>query len=291
MYDHNRHLMSIIKMIGEGEMDDDLIHSLSIELKFATVNSVNYRGAPVHIKRNGRYYLMLYVTHDDLMDHFPDWPHSHLDFEWFLEYTHCPAYYFIEDESIRIRPCSRFQTCGGIIFLMDDEEYIIEGELLDYLNEFFKIDLYSVQQLKEKFDSMDYERLEELLCNFPRDWDEIIRQMGKSTLLFTTEIPDGRKHEEFDMIFDFFRFGPFGFNTDIAVSTTADIPGHEYAVIVNFKDMVDHALNFGLSEITVSTPKGEVRMSRQLLIEKYEMIEKYCDDSKIKQSHECIFRI
>lgn len=44
MYDHNRHLMSIIKMIGEGEMDDDLIHSLSIELKFATVNSVNYRG-------------------------------------------------------------------------------------------------------------------------------------------------------------------------------------------------------------------------------------------------------
>ena len=77
VHDHSRHLKAVLSEIRENGPRDDLIHSLLIELKFALVNSINHDGSPLYLKRDDKFYLMLYTIHDEAMNRFPDWPHSH----------------------------------------------------------------------------------------------------------------------------------------------------------------------------------------------------------------------
>jgi hypothetical protein len=291
MYDHNRHLIGVISQIKEEGASDELVHMLCVELKFAIVNSVNCSGCPMYIKRNAKNYLMLYTTHDDLMNHFPDWSHSHYKFRWFLENLNCPVYFTIDEKSNKISPCEDFETADGIVFRTGEDEFIVEDKLLDKINDYFKVDIYTLNEMKSMFESIDNERLEDLLSQSPQDWDEIIKEMQKSTMLFMLDVSDRSDYEEVDLIFDFLRFDTFGHGKEISLSTTKDLQGYQYAVIVNIKKAFDHILNFGLEGLTIHTSKEDAYMSRNLIIEKYELIEKCCDDKRLKHSHECIFKI
>jgi hypothetical protein len=291
MHDYNRYLRGVISQIMEEGLDDELLHMLCVELRFASVNSVNHKGSPMYVKRGEKKYMMLFLSFDDMMNHFPDWSHSHFSFDWFLEYLNCPVYFCIDEKSNAISPCGDFELPDGILFRMGEDEFILEGELLDRLKEYFEIDLYTVAEMRDIFDNLDNSLLDEMLGRWPQDWDEIITEIGKSTMLFMIDVSERSDYEEIDMIFDFLRFDTFGFNREISLSTTRNDPESQYAVIINFKKAVDHVLKFGLAGLAIRTPAGEAFMSRNLLIEKYELIEKYCDDEKLKKSHEFIFKL
>ena len=92
VHDHSRHLKAVLSEIKENGLEENLIHSLLIELKFALVNSINHDGSPLYLTRDGRFYLMLYTIHDEAMNRFPDWSHSHYSFKWYLEIIHAPVY-------------------------------------------------------------------------------------------------------------------------------------------------------------------------------------------------------
>jgi hypothetical protein len=116
-------------------------------------------------------------------------------------------------------------------------------------------------------------------------------EFGKSTVLFSINLRKMEEYEEYLTLFDVLKFDGLGFNNEISISTTKDIPESQYAVIVNFKKAVDHVLNFGLKGLTITTSYGEEYMPRDLLIDKYEMIEKHCDDEKLGVSQDCVFKL
>lgn len=289
--DHNRYLKGIISQIREEGLSDELIHSLFVELKFASMLSANYRGAPIYLKRNGRFYMLLFSELDDLMDHFPHWSHSHFPVKWFVEISRYPLYFYVEEGSPDIHHGEDFIVSQGVLLCFgEDDEFIIEGDLLKGLEEYLKIDLCSTEELTDLFENSDNTRLEDLLSQNPKDWDEIIPEIGRSTIFCLFNLKKDINDEERELIYNCFMSDPFGFNREISVSTASSI-GNQYAVIINFKKAVDHVLKFGLTGLKVYTAYGSEYMSRDLLIEKYELIEKHCDDVRLNQSHECLFKV
>ena len=291
VHDHNRYLKGIMAQIMKEGMRKDLIHALCVELKFSLVDSVNYHGKPTYITRDGKKYLRLYTSYDEMQDYFPYWGNCHYSFVSFLEALRTPAFFETNSTDYNVEFLGEYESGDGMIFDPEGMGFVIEGELLDRLNEFFKINLYTVAELKEMFDNIDNSRLEDLFKQNLKDWDEIIMEFGKSTVLFSINLRKMEEYEEYLTLFDVLKFDGLGFNNEISISTTKDIPESQYAVIVNFKKAVDHVLNFGLKGLTVTTSYGEEYMSRDLLIDKYEMIEKHCDDEKLGVSQDCVFKL
>lgn len=285
--DHNRYLKAVCSEIRNNGITDELVHSLYIELKFAQLLSSNYRGVPLSVKRDGKVYLILYNDLDDMYDDFPSWSNSNLPFSWYIEILKSPYFFYLEEGSSDIHRSDGLESFDGIMLDMNHDEFIIEGELLERLNEQFGVDVYSADEIGDMYENLNNERLEGLLNRYPLDWDEIIREIGNSTILFMVGPEECGNLGRFDYFFDH----PFGFNREFSLSTFRDCEGHLYALVVNFKTAVDHVLNFGLTGIGIATPDGEVYMSRQLLVDKYEMIEKYCNDERLKHAHECIFKV
>ena len=289
--DHTRYLKGVISQIRKEGAREDLIHALYVELKFASMLSANYRGAPICLKRNGKYYMLLYDDLDDLIGHFPHWSNAHYNLGWFLGLLKYPIFYFVEDGSFDIIPADDFTVAEGIVFRFSEEdEFTLEGELLEGLYDFMGIDIYSTEELADLFENCDNSRLEDLLREDPKDWDEIIMQIGKSVMFCLLNVRKDVEHEESEIFFNCFLENPFGFNKEISVSTAKSI-GNQYAIIIDFKKAVEHILKFGLTGLKVYTSYGSEYMSRDLLIEKYELIDKYCGDSRLKQSHECLFKL
>ena len=168
---------------------------------------------------------------------------------------------------------------------------MIEAELLEKIMEFFKINRFTALELKEIFDNVDNKRLEELLSMNPKDWDEIIPEIGKSTMLYSIDVTETEEFDVFDEVFNLFRLSPYGYGKEITLSTAKDYERGQYAAVVNFKDAVDHVLKFGLMGLTINTSEGEAYMSRALLVDKYELIEAHCDDERLRTSHESIFKL
>ena len=291
VHDHSRHLKAVLSEIKENGPEENLIHSLLIELKFALVNSINHDGSPLYLKRDDKFYLMLYTIHDEAMNRFPDWPHSHYSFKWYLEIIHAPVYFYLEDDGQSIRPCEDLKLADGIIFDPEDIGLVIKAELLEKIMEFFKINRFTALELKEIFDNVDNRRLETLLSRNPKDWDEIIPEIGKSTMLYSIDVSETEEFDVFDEVFNLFRLSPYGYGKEITLSTAKDHEGGQYAAVVNFKDAVDHVLKFGLMGLSISTSGGEAYMSRALLVDKYELIEAHCDDERLRTSHESIFKL
>jgi hypothetical protein len=289
--DHNRYLKGTISQIRQEGMREDLVHSLYVELKFTSMLSPNYRGAPICLKRDGKHYMLLYSELDDLTGHFPHWSHAYYPLKWYLGLLKYPIFYFIEDGSSDIRPAGDFTLADGIILrFSEDDEFTLEGELLRGLYEFLRIDLCSAEELRDLFENHDNSRLENLLSQNPKDWDEIIREIGNSVIFALMDVRADLEDEEFEMFFNCFSKDPFGFNKEISVSTAKSI-GNQYAIIVSFKKAVDHVLNFGLTGLKVYTSYGSEYMSRDLLVEKYELIERHCTDERLAQAHECLFKL
>ena len=292
VHDHNRFLKGLISQIKEEGLNDTLLHALCVELRFAHLSSVNFRGSPLYLKRDGKVYLILFADFDEMMSYFPNWTNSNMSFDWYLEILKSPAYYYyIEDGNNDIHHFTQLTSSDGILFISDDEEFIIEGELLGHFNEYFKINVYDVDDLKAKYDTISNTRLERLLNQNPPDWDEIIPEIGKSTMLFLFDLNEENEFEEIDLVFDFLRFDLFGFNHEITLHTRSDLGDYHYAAIVSFKNAADHTVKFGLSGLTFKTPAGDVFMTRATIIDKYELIEQCCDDERLKQSHECLFKL
>ena len=289
--DHNRYLKGVISQIRQEGPSEDLVHSLYVELKFTSMLSANYRGAPIFLKRNGKYYMLLYSELDDLMGQFPHWSHAYYKLEWFLGLLKYPMFYFVEDGSTDILPAEDFTIADGIILrFSDDDEFTLEGELLRGFYEFMDIGIYSTEELVDLFENCDNTRLESLLRENPKDWDEIIKEIGNSVMFCLLDVRDDVDDEESEMFFNCFSENPFGYNREISVSTAKSI-GNQYALIISFKKAVDHVLKFGLTGLKVHTSYGSEYMSRDLLVEKYELIEEFCDDERLRQSHECLFKL
>lgn len=289
--DHNRYLKGVISQIRQEGPQLDLLHSLLVELKFTSMLSANYRSAPIYLKREGKYYLILYSELDNLMDDFPHWSHAHYPFKWFAEILKYPVQFFVEDGSSDIRPAGDFEIADGIMLrFSEDDEFTIEGKLLEDINEFLKIDICSTDELIDLFENYDNSRAEELLRENPKDWDEIIPEIGNSVMFCLFDLRKDMNGEEYELIHNCFMRDPFGFNTEISVSTASSI-GNQYAMVINFKKAVDHVLSFGLNGLKVYTSYGSEYMSRNLLIEKYGLIERNCDDKRLKLSHECLFKL
>ena len=285
-YDRNGYLRGIIDQIKDEGLSDELFKMLAVELKFALLDNPSFGGASVHVERNGKYYLLLFTSHDESLTHFPDGFGCHFSFDKFLEMLSFPVYCYIGEDH-KIHSTEYFRVADGIMFAIGDEEFIVEGNLLSRLKSYFKTNVYSAYRLKAMFDNMDNSVLDDMLRDNPLDWDEIIRQIGDSTMLFEIDVDSREEYEDVDRMFNFIRLDPFGIDEEVTLKTTRKGIGH--AVIVNFKKVVDHVFKFGLPELTISTPHGDVVMSRNLLIDKYELIEEYCNDKKLKLSYECVF--
>ena len=289
--DHNRYLKGVISQIRQDGPSDDLIHSLYVELKFACMLSANYRGAPICLKRNNKHYLLLYSELDDLIGHFPHWSHAHYQVRWYLELAKYPIFYYIEDGSSDILPAEDFTLPEGIIFRFSEtDEFTLEGEMFKNIYDFLKIDLCSAEELKDLFEGCDNSKVEMLLKESPKDWDEIIKEIGSSVMFYLMDVRGDIDEDEYDTFFNCFSENPFGYNREISVSTAKSI-GNQYALVISFKKAVDHVLKFGLRGLKVFTSYGSEYMSRDLLIEKYELIEEYCDDERLRQAHECLFKV
>lgn len=285
-YDRNGYLRGVIDQIKDEGLNDELFKMLCVELKFALLDNPYYGGASVHVKRDGKYYLLLFTSHDESTTHFPDGFGCHFSFDKFLEMLSFPVYCYIGEDH-RIHSTEGIMVADGILFLVGDDEFIVEGRLLSRLKSHFRTNVYSAHRLKAMFDNMDNSVLDDMLRDDPLDWDEIIRQIGESTMLFEIDVENRQDYEEVDRMFNFIRLNPFGIDEEVSLKTAKD--GIGYAVIVNFKNVVDHVFKFGLPELTISTPHGDAVMSRNLLIDKYELIEEYCNDEKLKLSYECVF--
>lgn len=289
--DHNRYLKGVISQIRSEGPREDLVHALYVELKFAHMLSANYRGAPICLKRDGKFYMLLYDDLDYLISQFPDWSNAHYPVEWFLGLAKYPIFYFIEDGSSDIIPANDFTLVEGMVLRFSEEdEFALEGELFKGLYDFMGIDIYSTEELVDLFENCDNSRLEDLLSENPKDWDEIIRQIGKSVMFCLMDVRKDVEHEESEMFFNCFMDDPFGFNKEISVSTAKSI-GNQYALIIDFKKAVEHVLKFGLTGLKVHTSYGSEYMSRDLLVEKYELIDEHCGDERLKMSHECLFKV
>ena len=287
--DHNRFIKGIFSQIREEGLNEDLIHSLCIELKFAHMNNIDYRGAPVYLERDGKMYLILYTSFDEFQRHFPDWAHSHMSFDWYLKVLNSPVYFHMEGE--KMKPCDELKAGDGIIFDMEGDAFILEGELLNRIWKFFAMNIYSPEELTEIFNSYDNGLLEDLLKKSPHDWDEIIREIGNSIIFYLMGLTDSDAELDFTSLFNIFADNPFGYGKNELIVSTANDLGNQFAVIVNFKNAVDYVLSFGIAGLTVKTSTGEVFMSRELLVEKYEMIEMYCDDEKLNAAYQWLFEL
>ena len=289
--DHTRYLKGVISQIRQEGLRDDLVHALYVELKFASMLSANYRGAPICLKRNGKYYMLLYDDLDDLIGHFPHWSNAHYPLKWFLGLCKYPIFYFVEDGSFDVRPADDFTIVEGIVFrFSEDDDFTLDGELFREIFDFMAIDIYSAEELKDLFENHDNSKLENLLMENPKNWDEIIMQIGKSVMFCLLDVSKDVEYEESEIFFSCFLEDPFGFNKEISVSTANSI-GNQYAIIIDFKKAVEHVLKFGLTGLTVFTSYGREYMSRDLLIEKYELIDEHCGDERLKQSHEYLFKL
>ena len=285
-YDRNGYLRGVIDQIKDEGLSDELFHMLCIELKFAHLDNPYFGGASVHVERDGRYYLLLFTSHDESTNYFPDGFGCHWTFDRFLEMIASPVHCYIGKDH-RIHSTEDFTVADGILFMMGDEEFIVEGDLLARLKRYFKTDIYSVHELKSMFDNVDNSALEDMLRREPKDWDEIIRQIGSSTMLLAIDEDNMVEYEEEDWVFNSIKLNWFRIDREVTLKTSKE--GIDHAVIVNFKNVVDHVFNFALPEIIISTPHGDAVMSRNLLIDKYELIEEYCNDKKLKQSYKCVF--
>ena len=63
---------------------------------------------------------------------------------------------------------------------------------------------------------------------------------------------------------------------------------NHFALTVSLKTAVEYILSFGLSDITLKSPDTKVFMSRELFVEKYELI-KSTDNPRLKRSYQCLF--
>lgn len=285
--DHNRYLKGIFAQIRNGELNEDLIRSLCIELNFAHVTSIKNRGAPLFLEKNNRKYMILYSSFNEFQKHFPDFEHSNTSFKWYLEALNAPVYFY-NDSTGSIKETHDLESADGMIFDMEGEEFILEGELLEAVNDFFKIDLYSIDELEDIFENTDNSKLEKLFQKDPRDWDEVIREIGNSSLWVLLSLSKESTYVSYSGLFNIFQDNPFSYSDTVTLFTQNSI-GNQYALTVSFKTAVDYVLSFGISGITIKTSDDdEVFLSRQLLVDKYDLIESYYDE-RLKRAYQCLF--
>lgn len=291
---HNRYLKGLFAQIREEGLTEELFHDLSVELKHASFINPTFNDSPLCIERDGKHYILLFSTLKEFRDDFPDFSsHTHLSFDTYLEFMTGQVDGYVKSKSESINTATQTIFPDGFMIDPSTDGFIIEGEEINRLFESFNIDMYSFYEVRQMVENMDNAKLNDLLSQNPLDWDEIITQMGSATLLSMRVCSRIDGHHDTARFLDSFDMNPLRFNKHQAIYTTKDftLAPMAYAVVVSLMEIVEFTLEFGLSGISVFTPNGKVFMSRQLLVEKYELIERCCNDEKLKKAYNFLFSL
>lgn len=195
---------------------------------------------------------------------------------------------------------SESDDLNGFIINLDGEFFILSREMIDAISflpkETYNIDnSYTSAELKMLKDTMDNSRLEEFI-NDPNNigkYEELFERISSSTLLtlmLSREdllgiAKDGVISLE-DEPLGFLYVDEVGGNFATVYTSEENIsnirtPFNKYSQIVNFSRMANFILNDDMDGIIINPNFENVLLTRDVLLEYSNLLEKTCDDERL----------
>ena len=192
----------------------------------------------------------------------------------------------------------------GFLINPESECFILKKELFEEIRElpehsYSDDDAYTSKELKELYDNIDNNELEEFLkdpTNIGR-YEELFALISTSTMLtLMLSENDLSEHME-DGVVNMLETGPLGFlyldevggqyatlYTSHGKMDAIDTEYHKYAQIVNVSLMVNFILNDDMDGIIINPSLDNVILTRETLLKYSGVLEKVCNDSRLNSA-------